>query len=139
VHTFASLRKKPSASELSSLRLVLAVGGAAVSLLLFLALHRSASFALMVLGVAAALAALTLVPVVNHAVWAGWMGLGLALGTVTSPVLLGLVWILLFVPLGLIFRVAGRDPLQRRFPSERDTFWEPHPPPRDVRNYYRQF
>jgi hypothetical protein len=44
-----------------------------------------------------------------------------------------------FTPIGLFFRLIGRDPLHRRFQPEADTYWVGRRPATDVRRYFRQF
>ena len=41
-----------------------------------------------------------------------WMGLGLILGMIVSPVILGLLFFLLFTPIALFTRLKGRDELR---------------------------
>ncbi len=52
----------------------------------------------------------------------GWMTLAFALGYVNSRILLTLVYFLIFVPYGIISRLAGRDPLDLRGKS-RTSYW----------------
>jgi len=48
-------------------------------------------------------------------VYLNWMRLGLLISRVTTPMILGLVFFLLFSPVGLMMRLAGHDPMKRRF------------------------
>jgi hypothetical protein len=48
-------------------------------------------------------------------VYRAWMRLGLLIGRVTTPLILGLVFVGLFLPMSLVMRLAGRDPMMRRF------------------------
>ena len=41
-----------------------------------------------------------------------WMQFGLLLSTITSPVICGLIFIIIFTPLGILMRLAGRDELK---------------------------
>ena len=43
-----------------------------------------------------------------------WLGFSTLLGTVVSKILLGIVYIVLVLPVGLIRRIAGKDSLQLR-------------------------
>ncbi len=43
--------------------------------------------------------------------WA-WYGLAAGLGKVTSSILLALVWFLLVLPVGLVRRLLGKDPMR---------------------------
>ena len=43
-----------------------------------------------------------------------WFRLGMALNAVVSPVVLFVMFALMFVPIALVMRIMGRDPLKRR-------------------------
>ena len=50
-----------------------------------------------------------------------WMGLAHAISKVTTPVLMGITYFVVLVPIGLVMRLFGRDPL---WPAIRGgTFW----------------
>ncbi len=138
MRTFSDLERQPSPSDLRGFRWVLSTGGLAAALFLYFVRHRHGA-ALPVACAGLALALLSLVPGLGRWLFVGWMGLGLVLGRLTSPILLGMVWLILFIPVGIVFRLLGRDSMKRRFPARDATFWEPHPPNRDVRRYFQQF
>ena len=50
-----------------------------------------------------------------------WMGLAHAIGKVTSPVLMGIVFFLVISPIGLLMRLFGRRPLVHR--EQNGSFW----------------
>lgn len=62
--------------------------------------------------------------------WWPWMVLVRVLGYVNSHLLLGIVFYLMFTPIGLVMRLCGRDPLERDFARARRTtaeggsFWQ---------------
>lgn len=62
-------------------------------------------------------------------VYRGWMRLGLLLSRITTPLILGLVYFLLFVPTGLLMRLLGKDPMQRRRDPRAATYRCPSEPP----------
>jgi hypothetical protein len=49
------------------------------------------------------------------------------------------VWYLVFAPIGLLLRLAGYDPLGRRFEPKRDSYWTPHAGQRPMQRYFRQY
>jgi hypothetical protein len=61
------------------------------------------------------------------------------IGWTMSRVLLAGVFYGLFTPLGLLFRLLGRDVLCRRFRPEQPTYWAAKPAAADGRSYFRQF
>jgi hypothetical protein len=69
---------------------------------------------------------------------AAWWRFAAALGYVNARVLLTALFIVVLVPLGLIWRITGKDPLARR----RTTWpgWSPYPARyRDPRHFERMF
>ena len=53
-----------------------------------------------------------------------WMKLGFLLGMIVSPLLMGIIFFTLFVPISLIFRLFGRDELRLKM-KLRDSHWKP--------------
>jgi len=67
---------------------------------------------------------------------------GLRLGRIAA---VGMTWLLLvpfyylcFVPGRIVMRLAGQDPLDRRFPAGRATSWVPHRPA-EAGRYRKQY
>jgi len=63
----------------------------------------------------------------------------LPIGMVISHVLMAVLYYGLFTPVALIFRVMGRDALERRFDADAATYWIRRKPVTDRKQYYRQF
>ena len=57
------------------------------------------------------------------------------IGFVVSSAVLAAIYYAVLTPLGLILRVCGHDPLQRR-PAA--SYWHKRPAPRDAASYFRQ-
>ena len=60
------------------------------------------------------------------------------IGFIMSHVILGIVYYLLITPIGLLMRLLGRDPLQRRFDPKRTSYWEPKTESRSPASYLKQ-
>ncbi len=58
-----------------------------------------------------------------------WTRLGLILFRVVNPVVLGLVYFVVLVPLGLVMRVSRRDPLNLKFDPRAESYWVVREPP----------
>jgi hypothetical protein len=58
----------------------------------------------------------------------GWMGLAHAISRVTTPIFLGLVYFLTIVPIGLVMRAVGRNPIRHR--AVNDSYWASRDHPR---------
>jgi hypothetical protein len=65
--------------------------------------------------------------------------ISLPIGFVLSHVLMAGVFYGLLTPVGLFFRMTGRDPLERKFDRSAKTYWVPRERVTDVKRYYRQF
>ena len=54
-----------------------------------------------------------------------WSGFAHRLGQLSNAVLLGLFFFLFVLPIGLLLRLLGQDPMKRRLEAEEDTYWTP--------------
>ena len=72
-------------------------------------------------------------------IYVGWMILAFPIGWTISQVTLLVMFFGLFAPIGLIFRLLGRDPLQRARQPEPKSYWSPKPAPTNLRYYFKQF
>jgi|TARA_Y100000031_G_scaffold147216_1_gene181988 hypothetical protein len=63
-----------------------------------------------------------------------------AIGLVMTPIMLGLLFYLVFAPMGILFRLARKDILDRRFNVDADSYWETKEPISDsLHRYERQY
>lgn len=63
-----------------------------------------------------------------------------ATGFVMTPVLLGLVFYLVFTPVGILLRLIRKDILDRKFEVSSDSYWKPkEPTPVGLDRYERQY
>jgi len=60
-------------------------------------------------------------------------------GLVLSYALLAVIFFGVFLPLGVLLRIAGKDPLERRFERARPSYWTTPRTPRDKASYFRLF
>ncbi len=56
-----------------------------------------------------------------------WIRLGLLLGMVVSPIVLGIMFFVLFTPIGLLMRLFGRDELRLKL-KPRVSYWKVREP-----------
>lgn len=72
-------------------------------------------------------------------VYAGAMRVTFPIGYVVSRLVLAVLFFLVITPVGVAFRLAGRDCLwiARRPPGE--SYWQPKPAASDAASYLRQF
>lgn len=117
--------------------LVLVVfGGAAV----WFAAHDEPQRAVVLGIVAAAIGLLGLVlPRAVRPVFVAWMLVAFPIGWTISRILLALIFYGLFTPIGLTFRLLGRDRLARYRRADRTTYWTAKAVPSGRRSYTRPF
>jgi Saxitoxin biosynthesis operon protein SxtJ len=69
-----------------------------------------------------------------------WLRLGLVLYKVVNPVVMGLVFSTTVVPIGLLMRALGKDPLRLRRQPTADSYWivrePPGPEPDTMKNQF---
>ena len=58
-----------------------------------------------------------------------WTKLGLVLFKVVNPVVLGMIFVVTIVPIGLIMRALGKDPLRLKFDPSATSYWIERDPP----------
>jgi hypothetical protein len=107
-----------------------------------LILQRTGSWSapLAIWGVALAVALLGLFrPARVRPLFVGWMGAAYPIGWTISHLVLAFAYYVVLTPIGLLLRLAGRDPLGRRRHGSAGSYWMPHRPPSDPASYFRQF
>ena len=71
-------------------------------------------------------------------IFVGMMIVAFPIRWIVSQIALALLFYLVFTPLGLYFRLKGRDPLDRQFDPDKDSYWIKKPMPVDIRRYFKQ-
>ena len=52
-----------------------------------------------------------------------WINLGLFLGSIVSPIILGVIYIFVIIPTGLITKIFRKDPLNQNLNINQKSFW----------------
>jgi hypothetical protein len=79
-------------------------------------------------------------PIILRPVFKLWLKVAHAVGWFNTQLLLSIVFILIFIPTGLIMRLFRKDPMKRKLLAE-ETYWEPYELEglKDKSRYERQF
>ncbi len=77
-------------------------------------------------------------PRILKPIFVGWMILAFPIGWLVSHVILFLIYWSVFVPVGIMLRRMGHDPLRLRKPSV-ESYWEQKTQQTDLRRYLKQF
>lgn len=62
----------------------------------------------------------------------------LPIGLVVSQLLVALMFYGIFLPVGLLFKLIGRDALDRRFDPQAGSYWQLKPQATSMESYFRQ-
>ncbi|MBK8252255.1 MAG: hypothetical protein IPK82_06250 [Polyangiaceae bacterium] len=135
----AELNTKPSASDLRQFGLIFLAGTAILGLVFWFVFDHNYDRAKYFFIAGGAVMVLSLIPPIGRYLYIVWMGLGLTMGLVTSPIIMFLLFVVLIVPVGIIFKVTGRDLMKRQLDDKAESYWEEYPKHEDPTRYVKQF
>jgi hypothetical protein len=78
-------------------------------------------------------------PKANRPIYVGLAVAAFPIGFVLSYVIMGVLFFGLFAPVGLFFRLTGRDALHRSFEPEAESYFVPARAARERESYFKQF
>jgi hypothetical protein len=78
-------------------------------------------------------------PRIVRPIYVAWMVLAFPIGWSISQIILAVMFYGLFTPIGLIFRIIGRDALHRARQPGLESYWSAKTIPADPRRYFKQF
>ena len=143
INPFREINWKPGPRELRSFGKVIALGFPIIAALLGasarLRSHVWPAWTLWLGGIGLAVGlASVLVPRAARPLYLVWMMAGCCIGLIVSNVALAAIYFLVVTPIGLVLRLAGRDPLRRAIEPGRASYWEDAPKSGDAERYFRQ-
>ncbi len=80
-----------------------------------------------------------ILPKATKVIYVIMVSLALPIGLVISTVLMTAFYYLLLTPLGLFFRLVGRDELELKFDRGKKSYWVKRRPPKSLKRYFNQF
>lgn len=91
-------------------------------------------------AVAAAIVAVYyVVPAAQKPIYLGWLYAAFPIGWVISHLVMGIIYYLVITPFALVFKVIGRDALDRKIDKNAKTYWVEHRTGGDPQRYFKQF
>lgn len=90
-------------------------------------------------GVAQLVLFLAVTDVVTRWIYAGLMVIAFPIGFLLSQVLMALIFYLLFTPIGLFFRLTGRDAMGRKPDPSKTSYWHDRGPARSPASYFKLY
>ena len=52
-----------------------------------------------------------------------WFKFGLFLGSIVSPIIMGIVFFLVITPTGFVMKIMGKDLLNKKYDNEKKSYW----------------
>lgn len=71
-----------------------------------------------------------LLPASLAPVYRGWLAFGHVLGWINTRIILGIMFYLMFLPVGLFMRLLGKDPMARSIDKSKSTYRVTHARPK---------
>jgi hypothetical protein len=78
-------------------------------------------------------------PSLQKPIYLGWLYAAFPIGWVVSHLVMGIIYYLVITPIALVFKVIGRDALERRIDKNAKTYWVEHRTGGDPKRYFKQF
>ena len=96
-------------------------------------------FTLLGLGAAMSICALTRTTTPIRPIFIVMVAIAIPIGFVITNLALLSIWLLLFTPTALLFRLRGKDPLQRAWDGSAKSYWTVRKGPRAPASYLRLY
>lgn len=97
-----------------------------------------ASAILITIGIAIAILSFAM-PSVVKPIFVGLMLAAAPIGMLVGELAMLLIFVGIFLPIGLGFRLIQRDALKLTIDKNARTYWQPKPTPENVASYYRRY
>ncbi len=130
----------PNHKELRNFALIGLIASALISLILYLVGGLSIRWAVVIFVAGFIIFLTSLISIkLTRIIYLSLTLVTLPIGWVVSFLLLAGFYFLLLTPLGLLFRLIGRDALCRRFDSNVKSYWLIRKSPKNPDRYFHQF
>jgi hypothetical protein len=100
--------------------------------------HALRPWALVLAGVFLAVGLLR--PAWLHPLNQAWIKLGLLLGRIVNPIVMGVLFFVIVAPTAIVFRLLGKDPLRLALQGDASSYWierrPPGPAPQTMSNQF---
>jgi hypothetical protein len=130
----------PNRKDLRNFGIIAIIASVVISLLLYIIKGLGIHWMLVISGIGFAIFLSSLISVkLTRIIYLGLTLVTIPIGLIVSFILLATFYFLIITPLGLVFRLIGRDPLCRKFDSAADSYWLTYRPPDANDRYFHQF
>jgi len=138
--SLVEIKWHPSRKELRNFAIIALIASALIALLLYVVKGLATQWALLIFVVGFGIFLVSMISVkITRIIYLGLILMTVPIGLVVSFVLMAAFYFLLLTPLGLLFRLIGRDPLRRKFNPGTKSYWLTHQSNNSPERYFRQF
>ena len=138
--SFAEINWHPNQKQLQNFGKIALVATAVISLLLYLLKGVAIQWASIIFAAGVIIFLSSVISLrLTRVIYVVLTAVTFPIGLVVSFMLLSAFYFLLLTPLGLLFRLTGRDVLGRKFDSTTNSYWQKRKPPERAERYYHQF
>ena len=138
--SLVSVNWNPGRKDLNGFRLIAVGAGVLAAVLLYSVKHVDWRWCLAVAAVGVCIGLSGFISLrLTRAIYVVMMAVTLPIGLVVSLILMSVFYFGLITPLGLVFRLIGRDAMRRRFDTKAETYWIPHEQTTKAERYLQQF
>lgn len=138
IKIYDEINKNPSMTELIKFGAVFLGGMGVIGLIQYFVFHNE-SVAQNLWIVGGVVFVLSFIKPIARILYIFWMGLGITIGLITSPIILVLVFLFLITPVALFFKIVGRDSMKRKLDAGASSYWEEYKESDDPATYVKQY
>ena len=136
----AEINWHPTRKELRTFAIVALIAAILVALLLYQFKGVGIPWGAVIISLGAAILLSSFIsPRFTRVIYLGLILATRPIGLLMSFLLLTIFYFGLLTPLALVFRLIGRDTLNRKFDPDTDSYWITHRKPDNLDRYYNQF
>lgn len=130
----------PNRKELRKFGIISLIASVLIALLLYILKGLGIQWAAVILFVGLIIFISSMISFkVTRGIYLGLILVTMPIGLAVSLTLMAIFYFLLLTPLGLLFRLMGRDALGRKFDSNTKSYWIVRRPPENPDRYFHQF
>lgn len=138
--SFVEINWRPKQKKLRNFGKIALAASVIISLLFYLLKGAAIQWALTIFAVGFTIFLSSVISLrLTRMIYVGLVAVTFPIGLVLSFTLLMAFYFLLLTPLGLFFRLIGRDALGRKFDSTAKSYWQQRNQPKNSEYYFHQF
>jgi len=138
--SFVEINWHPKRKQLQNFGKIALIATAVISLLLYVLKGAAIQWALIIFAAGLIIFLSSIISLrLTRGIYVCLTAVTFPIGLVFSFTLLAVFYFVLLAPLGLFFRLTGRDVLGRKFDPPAESYWQQRKPPDSYERYFHQF